>query len=211
MAFMAFKQDFSFWGLLVSFGVVIVGFVMVFTQGESTNRYPDPVLKCRSVVEEQPCNYSEQLTVEGLIERQLSDFESFKDSDPDKAKQFIEYTLQLNVRRGRDMGFHNGGDDYETAEIDLRNDMGRITGQDSIPFLCPTCAEWSVYRAIKCGNPEVECGTIFLRTPFVKRGNYADICPKCKYSANEERVKARKEEKKAEKARKKEKKKKKKK
>jgi|GEM_PF-6408887 len=203
MAFMEVKQDLSFWGLLASFCVVIVGFVMVFSPGNSKSTYPDPVLKCRNVVDEQPCDYTSEITNEELEIRQVSDFESFKDSDPDKSQEFIEYTVKLNQRRGLDFGMADSSlDSYEVAENNLKNNMGRITSKESIPFLCPTCAEWSVYLGIKCQNPEVECGTVFLRKPFTPRGTYGDICPKCQYSANKARVDSRKASKKAEKDRK---------
>lgn len=56
---------------------------------------------------------------------------------------------------------------------------------------CPKCAENSMYRHIKCAK----CGEIFLedfeQSPF-------DKCPKCGYSASEERRKQRTEEKKSE-------------
>jgi hypothetical protein len=55
------------------------------------------------------------------------------------------------------------------------------------PLTCTECGEPSVYRAVKCGN--ADCGFVFERGAVV--GDFADRCPKCKYSQTELDRKAR--------------------
>lgn len=52
---------------------------------------------------------------------------------------------------------------------------------------CPECGEMSFFTANKCEK----CGEIFLSNPDSR--DYPDRCPKCGYSAMEERTQARKE------------------
>ncbi len=50
---------------------------------------------------------------------------------------------------------------------------------------CQKCGDASIYRAVKCGK----CGHVFL---YGSKGlDFADRCPKCKYSKMEEDRKAR--------------------
>ncbi|MHC4482662.1 MAG: hypothetical protein ACYSW4_03855 [Planctomycetota bacterium] len=46
-------------------------------------------------------------------------------------------------------------------------------------MICKSCGEESVYRATKCAK----CGLVFEIVR--RRGDYADRCPKCKYSQTE--------------------------
>jgi len=46
-------------------------------------------------------------------------------------------------------------------------------------FECPQCGQQSAYEAVKC-----KCGNIFF--PQQKGSDFADRCPKCKYSQIEE-------------------------
>ncbi len=50
---------------------------------------------------------------------------------------------------------------------------------------CRECGQASIYRAVKCGK----CGHVFLHGS--KGLDFADRCPKCKYSKMEEDRKAR--------------------
>jgi len=54
------------------------------------------------------------------------------------------------------------------------------------PLACEKCGENSIHRAVKCP----ECGTVFF---YGQAGpqDFRDRCPKCNYSATEERRKAR--------------------
>jgi len=57
------------------------------------------------------------------------------------------------------------------------------------PMVCEKCGEQSVFRAEKCMNPD--CGIVFLRGSVPN--DFADRCPKCKYSETEEIRKRRRE------------------
>ena len=48
------------------------------------------------------------------------------------------------------------------------------------PMVCDKCAEKSVYAAEKCSK----CGNVFF--PNSVAGDFADRCPKCKYSKTED-------------------------
>ena len=61
------------------------------------------------------------------------------------------------------------------------------------PLICKTCGKASVFRAEKCGNPD--CGIVFFSGSVPN--DFADRCPECGRSEDEEIRKARKREREA--------------
>jgi len=60
--------------------------------------------------------------------------------------------------------------------------MPRMRGLRGMTLKCRKCGERSAYRARKCPK----CSEIFI--PDYESGDYPDRCPKCEYSAMEERT-----------------------
>ena len=56
------------------------------------------------------------------------------------------------------------------------------------PLICEKCGKPSVYKAVKCGNPN--CGAVFNENSVPN--DFPDRCPKCGRSETEEIRKARK-------------------
>lgn len=84
----------------------------------------------------------------------------------------------------------NCGATYEIDMADYFNQLKKRqkeTGAIGTPALfCKECGKETIYRAIKCPK----CGEIFFRGTV--EDDYADRCPKCKYSKIEESAKQRK-------------------
>lgn len=55
------------------------------------------------------------------------------------------------------------------------------------PLVCKECGKDSVFKAVKCQNPD--CGIVFF--PGAVPNDFQDRCPKCGQSADEEKRKRR--------------------
>jgi ssDNA-binding Zn-finger/Zn-ribbon topoisomerase 1 len=71
---------------------------------------------------------------------------------------------------------------YEMDKRDYFEQLEKRTGPTDMlvpPLVCEKCGRESVYRAVKCKN----CGYVFFYRN--RPGDFADRCPKCRYSETE--------------------------
>jgi len=68
-------------------------------------------------------------------------------------------------------------DCFEQLEAQIRK---RPMSQATPALVCQKCGKETAYRAIKCG----QCSHVFLHG--AKRNDYADRCPQCRYSQQEQ-------------------------
>jgi DNA-directed RNA polymerase subunit M/transcription elongation factor TFIIS len=72
---------------------------------------------------------------------------------------------------------------FEISEKDyyqFQKENNNPASLSSAPMMCDKCKEMSAFAAEKCPK----CGNVFLPNSFP--GDFADRCPKCKYSQTQE-------------------------
>ncbi|MHC4757686.1 MAG: hypothetical protein ACYTE8_03425 [Planctomycetota bacterium] len=81
--------------------------------------------------------------------------------------------------------------EFETDEAEFRAMIGEEKKKNPLfpgspPVACKQCSQMSLLEAVKC--PKAECGAVFFYGELGPR-EFRDKCPKCGYSATQEKRK----------------------